>query len=366
MKRILLPIVLHLAAAGLAAAAPFATWGAESLRQIREDLWLPESRLYAEQGRDAKGQPAHPSFMWGVGVQLSALAAAARLQPDTYLAETLAYADEIQGYWTGHNGIAGFNVLPAPASPDRYYDDNAWLVLALSEVFELTRDPKYLDRAIATHRFVMSGADDQLGGGLYWRENPRESKNTCTNAPAIVSALRLHQLTKEPSYLESARQLYAWTNARLQDSDGLYWDNIRLDGRVRRQKFTYNSALMLRANCLFHEITGEARYLDEAKRIAAAAEARWVRDDGSIADAGRFAHLLTEAFLALHQRDRDPRWARSVEKSLTYVHDRLRTPQGRYPNRWDPPYRDDRPDESALLNQAAPARAFWMAADVIR
>lgn len=361
----LLLLAGSLSTARTVAAPPFEEWGAESLQAIRRDLWLPKLNLYAEQAPDENGIPAAPAFMWGVGVQLSALAAASKVQPEKYLPETKVYADAINVYWLKHNGIEGFDVQPGPKSSDRYYDDNAWLVLALAEVFEVSKERKYLDRAVATFRFVMSGEDDKLGGGLYWREEFRTSKNTCTNAPAIVSALRLHQLTKDDAYLETAKRVYAWTNSHLQDQDGLYWDAINLDGRVNQRKFSYNTALMIRANCLFHAITGEVSYLDEAKRVARAAEKFWVREDGAVSDTGKFAHLLMESLLAVYQQDKDPHWTETVERTLVYVRTNLRAAEGRYPSRWDRPSRGN-PKDSMLLNQASPARAYWMAADVIK
>jgi len=360
--RLLFPALLALGLLLPAAAEPppFGQWGAETQEVLHKDLWLPEKKLYAERIDLETGKPDHPSFMWGVGVQLSALAAAASVEPEKYLTPMREYADAIQVYWLEHNGHAGFDVQPGPKESDRYYDDNAWLVLALAEVHEITKDRQYLERAQATFRFVMSGEDDKLGGGLYWREVEKTSKNTCTNAPAIVSALRLHQLTKDDKHLETAKRLHAWTKAKLQDSDGLYWDHIDLRGRVDRRKYTYNSALMIRANCLFHEITGEAAWLDEARRIARAAEKQWIADSGAISDAGKFAHLLLESFLELHERDKDPHWHEVVTRCLVHLHDKMRNPDGRYPGRWD---RNRRALRSVmLLDQASPARIYWLAA----
>jgi len=355
--------LLALSLAGLAAAEPappFREWGTETLEILHKDLWLENSKLYAEKSDLKTGKPHHPSFMWGVGVQLSAMAAAARLEPDKYLTPLREYADAIQVYWLKHDGIEGFDVQPGPKASDRYYDDNAWLVLALAEVHELTKDAKYLDQATATFRFVMSGEDDKLGGGLYWRELEKKSKNTCTNAPAIVSALRLHQLTKDPKHLETARRIYEWTCKNLQDSDGLFWDNIRMDGRIDRRKFSYNSALMIRANCLLHEITGEEKYLAEAKRIALAGEKQWIHPNGAISDSGRFAHLLLESLLELHERDKDPHWQKTVSRCLVHLHENMRDENGRYPHRWD--RKRPGPQEAVLLNQASPARVYWLAA----
>ena len=342
-------------------APPYEQWGAETLAAIRKDLWLPTPRLYAEQAPDEHGVPAHPSFMWGVGIQLTALAAASAVQPEKYLAETRDYADAIQIYWMDHDGKAGFDALPGTEDTDRYYDDNAWLVLALAEVFEVTKDRKFLDRSTATFQFVTSCEDDKLGGGLYWREKFLSSKNTCTNAPAIVGALRLYQLTGDGKYLETAQRLYAWVNSHLQDGDGLYWDNIQTDGRLNRRKYSYNSALMIRANCLFHQITGEARYLAEAKRAAQAAERYWVREDGAVTDSGKFAHLLLEAFLAVGEQDHDPHWTDVVQRILVYIHGNLLGVDGRYPERWDR-RTDGSRKQSMLLNQASAARAYWVAA----
>jgi mannose/cellobiose epimerase-like protein (N-acyl-D-glucosamine 2-epimerase family) len=366
-----MPTSAHAQAGGAAPAAPPATtsplplrqWGEETLRSIGEDLWLPARKLYAEKrATDAKA-PTDPAFMWGAGVELSALAAAARAEPDRYTAPLRAYADALQVYWTEHDGIGGFDVLPAPKPSDRYYDDNVWIVLALAETFEATRDSLYLDRAEATFRFVMSGEDDRLGGGIYWKENERTSKNTCINAPAVVAALRLYQLTGKGDYLETAQRLYDWTRARLQDpEDGLFWDNIKLDGTIDRKKYSYNSALMIRANSLLHALTSEPRYLAEARRIARSAEGQWVDPEtGGIADGGRFAHMLLEAFLALHQQDPDPRWPAIVDRALVFVHDHVRDPRGHYASRWDRPQTTTL-REFMLLDQASAARAYWVAA----
>ena len=364
-RRALAALALAPAIAGAdpekAAPPPFKDWGKEAMEVLQKDLWLPDKKLYAEKANVAEKKPDHPAFMWGVGVQLTAMAAGASLEPEKYLSPLREYADAIQVYWWKHDGIEGFDVQPGPKASDRYYDDNAWLVLALAEVHELTKERKYLDRSEATFRFVMSGEDEKLSGGLYWREVEKSSKNTCTNAPAIVSALRLHQLTKDGKYLETAKRLYAWTCKTLQDEDGLFWDNIRLSGRIDRRKFTYNSALMIRANCLLHEITGEAKYLEEAQRIATAAEKLWIHPNGAISDSGRFAHLLLEALLELEDRDKNPHWHETVSRCLVHLREKMRDENGRYPHRWDR-RRPGPMQEVMLLNQASPARAYLMAA----
>jgi uncharacterized protein YyaL (SSP411 family) len=365
-------------------AAPFTKWGVETLDTIKRDLWMAKRGLYAEKATiddaratnaagavapsgpsDQRGEKLQPAFMWGAGVQFSALAAAARVD-SAYAGQLAAYADVLQTYWMEHDGIGGFSVLPAPARADRYYDDNAWIVLGLIETADVTGDGKYLELARETQRFVMSGEDDRLGGGVYWRERRRRSKNTCSNAPAIVGALSLYQKTNDTKYLEDAKRLYKWTNDNLQDpDDGLYWDNVRVRrGRVDRRKFSYNSALMIRASCLFYEITGEPKYLAEAQRIARAAEEHWiVPSTGAVRDSGKFGHMLMEALVTLGQVDGDPRWLSVASKSAEYVHENVRDPNGRYAHRWDRPQKDAL-ESFMLIDQASAARLYFVLARI--
>jgi len=346
-------------------AARYAEWGAETLATIRRDLWLAERGLYAEKAtaRSAPGDDLQPAFMWGAGVQLSALAAAAQVDPGTYAKQLSEYADGLQEYWIEHDGIGGYSVLPGQRRADRYYDDNAWIVLGLIETATVASDVKFLERARATQRFVMSGEDETLAGGVYWRENRRRSKNTCANAPAIVGALLLHRATNEPQYLADAERLYAWTQSRLQDpEDGLYWDNVRRSERVDRRKYSYNSAVMIRANCLLYEITKGRKYLEEAERIAHAAVEHWiVLETGALKDGGRFGHMLLESLLAVRKLDGNAKWLDTANKCAEFVHAKVRDPNGRYAQRWD--RQQSEPLESfQLLDQASAARTYFVSA----
>ncbi len=340
----------------------FKAWGIAVTERIETDYDMPSRSLYADSIKPGEKRSNGPAFMWGCGVQLTALAAAARLDKPKYLPLLRRYVSGLDIYWSDARPVPGYDVLPGPKSPDRYYDDNEWVVLGLVEAYELTNDPADLSRAEKTFAFVMSGEDKQLGGGLFWHEQEKKSKNTCSNGPAIVAALRLYGVTQKAEYLNTAKRLYSWTNEHLQDVDGLYWDNVKLDGRVEKTKFTYNSALMLRANALFHAITHEIKYLDEAERIAKAAEAHWFRKEtGAIADSGMFAHHLCEAYFALAQEDKDPHWREIVTKALVFVHEKGRDSDGHYNDHWGT-LEPEKRQKIGLLGQASVARAFLFAA----
>jgi uncharacterized protein YyaL (SSP411 family) len=74
---------------------------------------------------------------------------------------------------------------------DRFYDDNVWLALDFCTLYGATQNRKYLDKALEIYEFVYSGWDDNLGGGIYWCEQNRGSKNTCSNAPSAIQNISI-------------------------------------------------------------------------------------------------------------------------------------------------------------------------------
>lgn len=119
---------------------------------------------------------------------------------------------------------------------DRFYDDNIWLGINFTFIYLLTREAKYLQKALLIWNFIKSGTDDKLGGGTYWCEEGKNSKNTCSNAPGAVLALKLFQATQDSAYLAEGQKRYEWTKAHLQDPvDYLYFDNIKLNGKSRQK-----------------------------------------------------------------------------------------------------------------------------------
>ena len=155
---------------------------------------------------------------------------------------------------------------------DRYYDDNIWIALDLCRLYTATRKEEYLRRAEQLHEFIFSGWSETLGGGIFWCEQKRDTKNTCSNAPAAVLCMKLYGITGMKSYLEQAIRVYKWTKEQLRDpADNLYRDNLSLDGNLDRRKFTYNSGEMIEAGVLLYRATADKSYLKDARRTAQSA-----------------------------------------------------------------------------------------------
>lgn len=319
-------------------------------------------RYHSRLPDDPKGLPY--AFMWDNGVQWRALVDAMRYDPAKYGPILTAYGEGLrQYYWDPQVAVPGFNAYcSGPGGDDKYYDDNAWMVLGFLEAYSQTQEPKYLQWAKETQTFVLSGWDDKLGGGIYWKLK-HESKNTCVSAPATVAALRLSVLGKSPDQLDWGLKLYRWTNATLQDKDGLFWDNIRLDGHIEKAKWTYNTALMIEANVLLFQMRHDRRVLTEAEREADASLAAWQDPDtGRFADDGKFNHLLCQSLIRLYEADHKTAYLNAVRRHAAYGYRVVRDPvHGGYWSSWD--VRDHKPDEAkVLIENASDARILWLLA----
>ena len=219
---------------------------------------------------------------------------------------------------------------------DRFYDDNIWLGIDFLETYRLTDNPCYLDWARTIWTFLMSGRDSLMSDGLYWCEQQKKSKNCCSNAPAVVFALRLFEFTGDTAFLHTGRRLYRFTQSTLQDTDGLYFDKVTLDGVVDRSKFAYNSGQMMQASVLLSRATGDSLYLREARRIAAAAlpffsEPVQVGRDTVRLFRSRdvwFTALLFRGYAELYRADRNPEYLRMFENYLSYAWERARYASG--------------------------------------
>lgn len=326
---------------------------------IQEKLYDEKAKLY---------HPAVPlrrkelpyDFMWGNGVMFSALAGGAKHNPEKYKPLMYAFAEGMKKYWDEQAPVPGFDAyFSSPDGDDKYYDDNAWLVLGFVEAYELTRDPMFLDWARRAHKFVLSGWDEKLGGGIYWRPD-NKSKNTCVNAPAAVSALRLYAMG-DKDQLSWAQRLCAWTNVNLQDKDGLFWDNISTEGKIEKTKWTYNTALMIRANLGLYKVTREPKYLAEARREADAGIARWADPQtGAFADDAKFNHLFSEALLEAYEATKEIKYLNAVRRDADFAWRYVRdVNNGGFWNQWRKG-NHSADDRKTMIENAAAARLFWL------
>jgi hypothetical protein len=322
---------------------------AEVTDDIHRKHWIAKTQRYS--GKAGSGQP---DAVWGAGVMFSALAGATRHDPQHFRPLLRKFFEGLEGYWDTQAPIAAYEPTPTRGGHDKYYDDNAWMVITFFEAYEVTREHRYRKRAEETLRFVLSGWDDSfLGGGIWWHEaheKKAQCKNTCANGPSAVACLlsAKHATTPElaKERIASAEKIVQWTMSKLQLHDGLFADSIGFDGKLNRDKLTYNSALMLRANLGLYRATKKPEYLAEAQRIGRAADWFLGRDTGAYRDEVKWAHLMVEADLELYRATQEPYLLARATKNADSYYDAWKR----------------KPPED-LLAAASIARVLWLMAD---
>ena len=149
---------------------------------------------------------------------------------------------------------------------NEFNDDILWWTIACTRAYSATKTVRYLVKARAMFDWLASREiDDTLGGGMWWKNSERKSKNACDNFPAVITACNLHRLTRERKYLETAKSLYAWGRRTFFDEGtGAVYDHVKTDGALVRWDFSYNTGTFLGSALRLHRITGERRYMDDA------------------------------------------------------------------------------------------------------
>lgn len=250
---------------------------------------------------------------------------------------------------------------------DRYYDDNIWLALDFCETYMLSGKKEYLNKSIITWQFVISGWDDELGGGIYWCEQKKKSKNTCSNAPASVLALKLYEATGDSSYFKWGLRIYNWTKTNLQDStDFLYFDNKNLSGRIEKKKYTYNSGQMLQASALLYKLKGDKSYLEESRRIAAASIDYFTEDfttsEGTkirlFKNTGNwFNAVLLRGYSELYKIDGNDRYIKIFRDNMNQLWSHVRDADGLFSKDW----KAEKSDKYKWLLDQASLVEMWAA-----
>lgn len=240
---------------------------------------------------------------------------------------------------------------------DRFYDDNDWLALDYADLYALTKNEKYLKKSEELHKYIYSGWNDELGGGIYWCEQKKTSKNTCSNAPATVLCMKLYNHTQNADYLELAKKTYDWTKTHLCDpSDSVYWDNIQLDGKIGEAKYTYNSGQMIQAGVLLYQATQDETYLLDAQRTARGSYNYFTKIrkgiDGKEARfysaSPWFNVILSRGLIALQEVDQNPEYINTMAENARYAWKNARDENGFIGTDWAGT--DDKPFKWLLDN----------------
>ncbi len=232
-------------------------------------------------------------------------------------------------YWDSTSTGPGYDSYPpAPygSGGDKYYDDQAWVGLALAQNYQMTGNPSSLASAENVFNFVYPGGwagnATFAPGGLYWVQQgvgaglTNHSRTTNSTVPNAELALLLENFNpvNAAEYDAAASGIYEWANHYLYnvesnptDPNGpnpnfqpsqpaLMFDNVS-GNAIDETLWTYNQGAMIAANVGQYRKTGQSAYLADAEAIANTAlgtfsESDYIDDQSAAFNAIFFRGLL--------------------------------------------------------------------------
>lgn len=266
--------------------------------------------LFFEKSEASQREKPH-SYLWPLCAMVQATNEMEAAEPAHHAMQPIIKA--IDSYLSNKPPTAGYDsYVVKEGGGDRFYDDNQWIGIAYMDAWKRTGRKDLLRKATVIYHFMMSGFDTLAGGGLHWKEHDLRSKNTCSNGPGVILALRLYQATGRKSFLDTALLLYRWTSDHLMAPSGVYYDAIRTRSlKIDSATYTYNTGTMIQSGVLLYRITGNEQYLRQAEQSAQASLARFYRDN-------RFPHnswfnaVLMRGYVELYEADKDKRYLEAM------------------------------------------------------
>lgn len=150
---------------------------------------------------------------------------------------------------------------------NEYNDDISWACIAFSRAYLITGNTTYRDIAKANWDAMYNRGWDTnyFGGGLWWRQSDRQSKNACIQGPATIAACYLYNISGDTNYLNKAQAIYAWNRKYLFNTNsGAISDNINTNGTVDTVALTYNQGTFIGSANLLYRATGLPFYYQDA------------------------------------------------------------------------------------------------------
>lgn len=227
---------------------------------------------------------------------LSATAAIYAVDPDYRTILSTKVLPVIDKYlYTKRSPSAYSPRISSIEAPDRMYEENMRIGMDYIDLYMLTRQKEYIDKAEMIWRFISEGIDSRLGGGMYSSEWSRKQKDPLTNAYGAVFGTKLYQATDNQDYLDMAKGMYLWAQENP-------------DEKCRLGEY---NGLMIQAGSLLFRISERTVYLEDARKLAEE-NSHLMNDESEPWN----KVMMVRGLVELYHTDGEPEYLNSLRKSL--------------------------------------------------
>jgi hypothetical protein len=305
-----------------AAAAPVPQWTSRSTASWQAlQQYLAVGNLYQENYPKQTGDNPY-SYLWALreattaAVSLNGAAGNTTVRRSDLLTRFKAFDLYFQQSPVGYQSYVA---PPLGTGGDLFYDDNAIVGLEYVRGFYATGDRSYLQHAADAFSADTRGWDTDAShpcpGGEKWVETAGNTiRGANVTGLAAELAAHLYLLTHDQQYLGWAGRLFAWNQRCLQQSPGLYWNDMAYDGTVNQTLWTYNSGAMIGAATLLYRATGDRAYLRDAVAEARGALDYWTAEDRLYQQPAIFNSYLFNNLLLLDSQAPNVRYRSVIQQ----------------------------------------------------
>ncbi len=138
---------------------------------IEDNFYDPSSGFYKETAVVEKGKNAY-SYLWPLCGMIQANNEIEKVNnKEGLVSKTLQIIQEYYDTSLPAPGYASY-IMKFKAG-DRFYDDNQWIGIACMDAYFSDKKKSYLQTGKVIYKYMMTGFDTVLTGGLYWQETKK-------------------------------------------------------------------------------------------------------------------------------------------------------------------------------------------------
>ncbi len=354
--------------------------GEELLDRLDSKFYDSTTKLYVESIDPTDGSKSAISYLWPATHMLRALEWGAIVDPKKYTARLRDYANAIPQYRA--KSVAAY--ASSIHDGGRYYDDNALLASALTEIYQrVLPEPAIMSTILTAYHYPLYKRDATWGVP---QRDSQENKGllfSMASVPTALAASRLLEITGTRDYAYVAEHWFGIFNdldVKFKDSkshlfnQGSFYHDSDSTWSLRNQADStwsvagyraYQTAPVIQLAVNLYKESKQQRFLDDARDMADHVLGRWYKPGVGFGEISFWGGNDTiDMLLDLHEVDPNPKWLAAAQDIVDCLIDHGRDTLGYYPmgtgtgSNWAGDRTAITPTSIQLMGQAAAVNAL--------